>query len=80
VSLYVEIHCDVRRQGRDPVRRDLPFCFTDSNANPQGWTPKDAKAAARKGGWTIAPHDMAACPNCANEALVPFFYPEDHQS
>ena len=75
MSTYVEVHCDVKCEGRDPKCRHLTFCWTNRNANPQGWSAVDAKRAAREQGWVVAPGNVAACPNCAGKRGEPFFYP-----
>ena len=64
MGLYVEVMCDVRREGSDPKDMLSAFCWSDNNNNPQGPTVKDAKAEAKARGWLVGPRRKAVCPNC----------------
>ncbi len=68
MGYYVEVHCDVRRAGRDPKHQLSAFCWTDRNDNPQGWSIAAARAAAKRAGWKINRNGDAACPNCRKPA------------
>lgn len=79
MSTYVEVHCDVKKEGRDPASPLHSFCWSDRNDNPQGWSIADAKAEARIQGWKLTKGNRAACPNCRSK-LEPFWYPQDATS
>jgi hypothetical protein len=75
VSAYVEIHCDVRKEGRDPKEPASAFCWTHRNDNPQGGSIGAAKLEARRQGWKLTAGNRAVCPNCAGD-VEPHWFPE----
>jgi hypothetical protein len=69
MGLYVEVMCDVRADASTPDFRH--FCWSDRNDNPQGGTPKEARAEARRQGWKLGRGRAAVCPNCATLTTPP---------
>lgn len=64
MALYVEIHCDVMKEGRDP--RDIlkALCWSHSNNNPQGHSAASTRKQAKREGWKVGPGNYAVCPGC----------------
>jgi len=63
MSLYVEVHCDVMKEGHDPDYILLARCWSHRGDNPQGGSQSSAYAAARRSGWLISTR-RAICPGC----------------
>lgn len=65
MGLYVEVMCDIRREGQNPKDILRPICWSDENASPQGPTIAEARKDARNQKWIIGPGARAICPGCA---------------
>jgi len=68
MSLYVEVHCDVRKSGHAPGDVLRFLCWSHGNDNPQGGDRSSALSAARAQGWKIGPGNRAVCPGCLSPA------------
>lgn len=67
MGLYVEVHCDVRKDGYvkvGPNNSNSYRCWSARSDNAQGRTVAEARSEARKQGWKVGPGNSAVCPGC----------------
>lgn len=73
MSVWLEIHCDVRLPGSNPKDINRPRCWTDENLNPSGHTTNQQASVlaalrsigerAKRGGWEQRGGQWI-CPGC----------------
>lgn len=64
MGLYVEVMCDALLDGHKPGDILTHRCISNRSDKPQGRSPKEARAEARRQGWKIGPGNAAVCPGC----------------
>lgn len=73
MSIWMEIHCDERQEGRDPKDILKPFCYSyeapqiaqmsGNKTDAVQFCLRDMRKEARKAGWRYSKGKWA-CPNC----------------
>lgn len=69
MGLYVEVMCDIKKGGIDPIHPTLHRCHSLRSDNPQGPSIAAARHAAREAKWKIGPGKKAICPGCLTTAI-----------
>lgn len=66
MGLYVEVQCDRRKGGIDPLDKHnlRARCWSNRNESAQGVNVRHAKAEARAQGWKLGRGNAACCPGC----------------
>ena len=83
MSVWLELHCDAKRNNPDPTgvacmthTNDHPGCLTDNSAADVSCAMKIMKSDARKKGWKFTRKDGWTCPACrkieVDADLVPY--------
>jgi hypothetical protein len=67
MGLYVEVHCDALKDGREPGNILLSRCWSHRGDNPQGHNVRTAREEARRQGWKLGRGNAAICPGCLSD-------------
>lgn len=72
MAYWLEIHCDVLKEGRNPNDPTRPLCRSHENENFSGWVRSinGLDSQAKRQGWKRFPDGKWSCPACIRASSI----------